>query len=191
MRLRPFTVLAACALLLGACEKPDASFQTSPSAEALIGTATGNVAFAPPEQPPGTVASPAGWDHRFEAIFFDELEDGSPSIRVVLQEQTKRGAGFELWLATREGTLVRWTGGSTDIYSGTVCFQLKLKDGDEALVLPSGVPITATIAYRDVERGVIASQSLPVRGTVPKLSGSAPGPESKVFKSLLGCPRGS
>ncbi len=191
MRSLMLASLVIAGALFAACEKPDASAQTSPSAKAMIGTTTGNVAFAPPDAPPADVPAPSGWDHRLEAVFFDELEDGSPSIRVVLQEKTQRGAGFEFWLSTAAGTVARWTAGSTDTYNGTVCFQLKLQDGADALPLPARTPLKATVAFRDVETGIVASTTVPVRGTPPKLEGTPPGPDSKVLRDLLSCPRGS
>ena len=203
--LRTWRLAALPLALLGAafstaCEKPDASYLTSPSADLLIGTTTGNVAFLPPEKSPDPVVSPAGWDEQLELALFGELEDGTDSLRILLTMKSLAGKGFEVWLSNQQGTVARWSGGSTQPYNGVVCFQMpmtaKVKDKAtgvtrvEAMPLPPGV-YTATVVFRDVETGVFAAKSLKVTGNVPQLKGDAPGPESKVFRDLLGCPRGS
>lgn len=180
----------AIAFLLAACEKPDYSFQTSPSARALAGTTTGNVALAPPEAAPAPVEPPDGWEVSFELAVFNRLEDETRALRVLSQVQTKAGLGMELWLSNEQGVVARWSGGSTDRYNGVVCWQMRLEDAGEALTLPPGA-YTATLAFRDVEDGVIAARQIKVTGTVPRLEGSPPGPDSRVFRDLLGCPRGS
>ena len=74
-------LLVIMALFLAACEKPDASFTTSPSLRALVGTTTGNVAFNPPETPPSPSAAPAGWDWELGLARFSKLENEQPSLR--------------------------------------------------------------------------------------------------------------
>src|SRR5687767_5522013 len=116
-------------LVLAACDKPDASDVTSPSAKALLGTTTGNVAFDPAETPPEPVASPEGWDLRLENVRYEELENGQESLQVVTQIQAQAGPGMEVWLLERGGDAVyRWSGGSARAYDGVVCFQLRLED---------------------------------------------------------------
>ncbi|MFN0145852.1 MAG: hypothetical protein ACKVT1_05025 [Dehalococcoidia bacterium] len=190
LRRTAVAAFALAAVLAVACEKPDPSFQTSPSAKALVGTSTGNVAYGPADSPPPQIADPEGWQVRFELALFDHVENGTQSLRVVLQAKTKKGAGMEVWLANEQGTVARWSGGSTDIYDGVVCFQMKLREAGESLSLPPG-EYTATLVFRDVERGPIVVNQQPVRGTVPKLTGSAPAERSPVFRDLLGCPRGT
>ena len=199
-RLGVLPMVLLGAMLVSACEKPDASYLTSPSADLLIGTTTGNVAFLPPETAPDPVASPAGWDERLELALFGELEDGSAALRIVLTMKSQAGKGFEVWLSNAQGTVARWSGGSSKPYNGVVCFQMpmtaKVKDKAtgvthaEAMNLPPGL-YTATVVFRDVETGVFAAKALKVTGNVPQLKGEAPGPDSKVFRNLLGCPRGS
>ena len=189
-RLALAFAFAISAALAASCEKPDASFQTSPSAEALIGTSTGNVAYGSGEVPPAQVTDPKGWQVRFELALFDHLENDTQSLRVVLQAKTQRGAGMEVWLTNENGTVARWTGGSSDKYDGVVCFQMKLRDKGESLSLPDG-DYRATLVFRDVERGPVVVRQMKVTGPVPKLTGTAPADRSPVFRDLLGCPRGS
>ncbi len=121
------------ALLLVACEKKDASYTTSPSLKALIGTTTGNVAFRPEEPVPEPVEPPAGWQVEFALARFTDLENGSPALEVIMQVKARPGTGMELWISDEAGTVARWSGGSTAVYVGTVCFQLELeRDGDDA-----------------------------------------------------------
>ena len=194
------SALAVFSLLLAACEKPDASYVTSPSADSMVGTATGNVAIHPPEALPAPKESPPGWEVSLELAVFTELEDGTDSMRIVMQVKSRSGTGFEIWLANESGTVVRWSGGSSSPYNGVVCFQLplssKTKDKatgaitKEALTLPPG-KYTATTVFRDVETGVVVARQLKVTGNVPRLAGPEPGPDSPVFRKLLGCPRGT
>jgi hypothetical protein len=182
-------VVALFAVLFVACNKPDASDVTSPSARALIGTATGNVAYRPPDAPPETVANPEGWDVRLENARFSELENGDESIQVVLQVQSQRGPGFEVWLTDAEGTALRWTAGSAEEYDGVVCFQLRLESDEEVLELADG-PHELTVAFRDPAIGSpVVAQSIRVAGTPPQLDGATPGEASEVARDLLGCPR--
>lgn len=192
-RTRPLVtaaVLVGALLTLSACEKPDYSFQTSPSAKALLGTTEGNVAYAPADSPPSPQEPPKDWDVRLELVVFTELENDTDSIRIVMQLQTERGKGFEVWLANERGTVARWSGGSTHPYNGVVCFQMKTEEDGEALPLGPGT-YTATVVFRDVETGVVAARALKVTGNPPGAKGTPPGPESPVFRELLGCPRGS
>ncbi len=182
--------LALLALALAACEKPDASFTTSPSARVLAGTTTGNVAFGPPDAAPAPVTDPAGWRLTFDLAVFQKLENGTQAVRIVFEVKSQRGLGLELWLSNEAGTVARWSGGSSDTYDGVVCFQMALETETEAMLLPPG-KYTATIAFRDVETGVVAAKSIKVTGRVPELDGAPPAAGSAVFRDLLGCPRGS
>jgi hypothetical protein len=184
------SVLAVlAAVLLVACEKPDASHVTSPSARALIGTTTGNVAYRPPESPPAEVPSPEGWEVTLENARFSELENGNDSIHVAMQVKAEQGTAFEVWLTDAEGTAFRWSGGSSRGYNGVVCFHVRLEDDTDALDLREG-PYDMTVAFRDpgTEEAVFA-QTLRVAGRPGRLEGTAPGEGSAVARDLLGCPR--
>jgi hypothetical protein len=175
--------------LLVACEKPDASHVTSPSANALAGTTVGNVAYRPDESPPPEVDGPEGWDLRFENARFAELENGDESIQVVLQVESESGPVLEIWLEDAGGTAFRWSGGSAGDYDGVVCFQLRLEAEGEALQLAGG-PYEMTIGFREVDAPQpVAAQALAVTGTPPRLEGAAPAQNSPVVRDLLGCPR--
>jgi hypothetical protein len=127
-----------------------------------------------------------------ELAIFSELENGTRSMRVVLQLTTLRGMGMEVWLRDQSGTVARWSGGSTRKYNGVVCFQMALEDRDsgERLAFAAGGH-TAIVAFRDVERGIIAARELTVTGRPPGADGTRPAAASTVFRELLGCPRGS
>ena len=155
-RLGVLPMVLLGAMLVSACEKPDASYLTSPSADLLIGTTTGNVAFLPPETAPDPVTSPAGWDERLELALFGELEDGTDALRIVLTMKSQAGKGFEVWLSDAQGTVARWSGGSSKPYNGVVCFQMPMtaKVNDkatgvthaEAMNLPPGLyNVSATL----------------------------------------------
>ncbi|MCC6381425.1 MAG: hypothetical protein IT304_02905 [Dehalococcoidia bacterium] len=183
------------ALLLTGCEKPDASNTTSPSAAALLGTTTGNVVFDPPERVPEPVAPPAGWEFELGNARWDDLENGTPALFVVLQLAAKPGTGMEIWLSDAAGRpVVRWSGGSTRAYSGVVCFQMKTRikeEGrDEGLQLAPGT-YNLTIAFREVETGVVTAERAQVRSNTPAPAASTPAAGSPVFRDLLSCPRGS
>ena len=188
-RLVGLLLALALAALAVACEKPDASFTTSPSVLALIGTTAGNVAFNPSETPPQEVPEPAGWKFDVGNARFSTLEQGDASIQVVMQMASRPGPGFELWFERDGKALVRWSGGSARPYAGAVCFQVLLKYKGEALELGPG-KYSFVLAFRDPGTGeIVAAKRVPVVGNVPKGSGAAPGADSKVFKDLLGCPR--
>lgn len=173
-----------------ACEKPDASFTTSPSVRALIGAATGNVAFDPPEKPPVPQASPSGWEWELALARFAKLENEAPALMVVLQIKSRPGAGMELWLTESGRTVARWSAGSTAVYSGTVCFQLILEKDGEAVPLGSGIH-RLTVAFRDPGSGVVTAKTTEVTAPTPRLTGSLPAQGSEVFREALSCPRGS
>lgn len=177
------------AVALGGCEKKDASYTTSPSLKALIGTTSGNVAFRPPEVAPEPVEPPADWQVEFALARFAELENGSPAIEIVMQVKTRPGAGMELWLSDEDGTVARWSGGSTAVYVGTVCFQLELAREGEAVPLGSGKH-TATLVFREPVDGVIAARRVEVTHTTPVLAGETPAPGSTVFSTAWACRRG-
>ncbi|HNM76990.1 MAG TPA: hypothetical protein PKI89_01395 [Tepidiformaceae bacterium] len=185
-----FAVAAAASLVFAACEKPDASYVTSPSIKTLIGTTTGNVAFNPPETAPAPTDNPPKWDIKFNLARFTELENGSPAMEILMQVDTLPGYGFELWISGEDGkTAARWTAGSTTKYEGTACFQLELQRGAEAVPLPPG-KYHATLAFRDPEGPVLVAKQIPVTNFTPKLEGTVPGPTSEVFREAWACRRG-
>jgi len=184
-----FLLVGVLFAVFAGCEKPDSSYQTSPSLKALIGTTTGNVAFSPPEAPPELKAAPDRWSMELGLARWTELENESPSMEVVLQMQTRPGAGMELWLTNGAGTVARWSAGATGTYTGVVCFQLELEADGEALALPPG-DYTATVAFRDPGAGLVVAQDIPVTNRLPKLTGAPPGPGSELLRDGLACRRG-
>lgn len=184
------SLIVAVGVLLGACEKPDASYTTSPSLRALIGTTTGNVAFNPPESPPPPTAAPAGWDWELGLARFSKLENEQPALEVVMQVTSRPGAGMELWLTDASGVVARWSAGSTAIYSGVVCFQLLLQQDAEAVPLGSGKH-QLTVAFREPEGKVVTARTVEVKNLTPKLTGGVPAQASDVLRNALSCPRGS
>jgi len=186
-----FFVVAAllAALLLVACEKKDASYTTSPSLKALIGTTTGNVAFRPEEPVPEPVEPPAGWQVEFALARFTDLENGSPALEVIMQVKARPGTGMELWISDEAGTVARWSGGSTAVYVGTVCFQLELERDGEAVPLGTGKH-TATLVFREPVDGVIAARQVEITHTTPVLTGETPAAGSTVFSTAWACRRG-
>lgn len=184
-----FLCLVVTAALAAACEKPDASYVTSPSIKALIGTTTGNTAFNPPEAAPEPKEAPQGWDVDFNLARWTKLENGSPALEIIMQVQTRPGAGFELWVSDEQKTVARWSGGSTAVYVGTACFQLELRKGGEAVPL-TDAKYHATVAFRDPASGVIAAKRIGVTNFVPKLQGDMPTAQSEVFREAYACPRG-
>lgn len=177
------------ALLVIACDKPSAAHTTSPSALALAGTATGDVTFAPAERPPDAPLVPDGWAFDVGNARFSALEDQAASIQVVTDMRAEAGTRFDVWLESGSTPLARWSAEPTTAYVGTLCFQLRLEAGDDALDLGQG-PWAITLSFVDPATGEsVATSVIPVHGTPPALDGSAPAPGSEVFRDLLGCPR--
>lgn len=191
-RLRLFARLLAAALVVvavAACEKPDASDTTSPSARALLGTTTGNVSYAPEGQPPAP-ADAAGWRFELGNARFSKLENGEAAIQVVTQVQSQAGPGMEIWLSGPQGPVLRWSAGAARKYDGVVCFQLRLEDGTSALPLAAGERYAMTIAFRDpATNTAVISRTVTVAGFPPAAKKAAPGAGSTVARDLLGCPR--
>ena len=182
----------AAVLAFSACEEPDTSFQTSPSMLAFMGTTTGSVVLNPPDSPPAPKTPPSDWGVELGNATFSHLDNGTPSLQVVLQVEARPGAGLELWL-TRDAdhhTVARWTGGSSTTYSGTICFQLVTVGKTEALPLTPG-KYTFTADFVDAETGVIASRAVGVTNQPPTSNLPPPGPNSTVFSVVYACPRGN
>ncbi len=197
MRSKATRTLAAgavlLALLLAACESPDVSYRTSPSARSMLGGITGGgVLYSIPELPPEPVDAPDGWSFELGNARYEELQNGTPSIQVTNQITTKPGSSMEIWLSNADETIAKWSGGNVQNYSGVVCWQMELKEDDVILPLKVGEKYSLTIAFRDLEDGgVVAAQRVEIRNDVPKLEGTPAQTGSDVFKHLLACPRGS
>ncbi|MEO6398069.1 MAG: hypothetical protein ABIP13_06340 [Tepidiformaceae bacterium] len=183
-------LLPSALVLLAGCEKPDASFTTSPSLRALVGTTAGNVVFHPVETPPTAVEPPPGWEWELGLARFTKLENEQPALQVVMQVNSRPGAGIELWLSDSSGVIVRWTAGSTAVYGGVVCFQLLLEKDGQAVPLGTAKH-QLTVAFREPEGNVVTAKTVEVKNTTPKLTGGPPAPGSEVFRTALSCPRGS
>ena len=178
------------ALAFAACEKPDASYVTSPPVKTLLGTTTGNTAFNPPETPPPAKDPSHGWFLEFGLARWTKLENDVPALQIIMQVASRPGAGMELWVSEGDRTVARWSAGSTSTLTGTVCFQLELEAGSEAVPLGSGVH-TATLVFREPASEVLVARKLQITNTVPKLEGEVPAQGSEVFREALACPRGS
>jgi len=176
-------------LAASACEKPDASDVTSPSARSLLGTTSGTATYSVTEQLPPLQADAEGWMLDLGNARFSTLENGQASIQVVTQIQARDGATMELWFHDGDESALHWIGGESARYDGVVCFQLRLEDGDESLQL-ADTQYWLTMAFRDTATGeYVVVQEERVAGTLPRLEGTPPGPGSRVGSELLGCPR--
>lgn len=177
-------------VLLVACEKPDASFVTSPSALALLGTTSGAVRTADIPPPPTSEREAPGWAFDLGNARFSHLENGTPSIQVVTQLLALPGARMALWILSGDVPVFYWTGGTTREYNGVFCFQLALASGKDALPLGPG-PHRLAVAFVDATTGEVrAAKTVRVAGFPPELQGGSypPGP-SAPGTQLLGCPR--
>jgi hypothetical protein len=189
--LRLGALCVALALLSGACDKPDASLTTSPSARTLLGTTTGTAAFGLEEAPPPPMAALSAWRLDMSLARFGKLENGVPALEVMFQAITQPGAALEVWLESAGGTVARWSGGRTVQYNGVVCFQLPLEGGGASVPLAQG-EYHVTVAFRSPDGLVTAAAAQRVTHNVPGLSGPLPRDgSSPVFRDLLGCPRGT
>ena len=176
--------------LAAACSKPDASYVTSPSMIALAGTAEGTVEFYPDATAPETIDDPEGWKLDLGNARFEELENFEPSIQVVSLLVSDDAAELQLWLSGPEGTVFRWAAGPVSGYSGTLCFQFALSDGDEALLLAPDGTYQLTMAIVDDAGHPLVSQHVTVAGRAPDdLQGERPSGASRVARLALACPR--
>ncbi|MCC6387869.1 MAG: hypothetical protein IT302_10855 [Dehalococcoidia bacterium] len=188
---RALLLTAAVLVVLAgaACEKPDASDTTSPSALALIGTATGTAAYGASDAPPADVAPPAGWEFELGNARYSKLENGERSIQVVTQVKSRPGPELAFWLSGPEGTVLHWNGGSARAYDGVFCFQLRLENDREALSLAEG-PYRFTMAFVDPATAeVVTARTVTVAGVAHASTKVAPGAGSDIGRELLGCPR--
>lgn len=194
-RLAPVAavLLLAPALLFSACEGKDVSFATSPSVLAMVGTTAGNTEFATTNTPPPVTQPAHGWQEGLGQASWTKLENGTPAIMVVLSMQSRPGAGMEIWLTkdgARPATIAHWFGGASAVYEGTVCFQITTQQDGAALPIDLNSKYSLTIDFLDPTNGVVASQTRPVAGNNPTLSGHAPGPDDIVFSNTYACPKG-
>jgi hypothetical protein len=157
---------------------------------ALAGTAEGNVAFYPETAPPAAVDDPAGWKLDLGNARFEELENFVPSIQVVTLLVSEDASELQIWLNGPEGAIFRWAAGPVAAYSGTLCFQFALTDGDEALGLDPGAEYELTMAILDDAGKPVVSKRVAVAGRAPSdLEGAPPTGESRVARVALACPR--
>lgn len=179
-------------MLLVACEKPDASDVTSPSARSLIGTTSATtVLFDIDEAPPAATADPEGWDFFLGNVRYGKLENQQPAVQVVTRVQSQEGAVMDFWIWREGHTALKWSGGESIEYNGVMCFMLRLEEGDESVHLgPGQEQYYFTIGFRDADTGdYVVVKTIEIAGTVPQLDGETPGLDSRVADTLLGCPR--
>lgn len=198
VEMRPLVRVFATILLVGlaatlvACEKKDASFQTSPSAKSLLGSTSGNVVYETDEKAPAPVEGPSDWKFELGNARFQPLENGTHAIIVTSQLNSRAGPAMEIWLSDDQSTLARWSGGIAHKYDGVICWQQKIEEGPESLKLDPAKKYTITVVFRDVASNeVVLARQTEVKGNVPALKGTAPAVGSEVFRELLGCPRGT
>ncbi|MGE5597417.1 MAG: hypothetical protein ACM3S1_15430 [Hyphomicrobiales bacterium] len=194
-RILVLAVAALAALLFAACEKPDASETTSPSAQAMLGTTEGAVAINPPGEPPAPKPPPEGWSFDLGNVRFSKLENEHASLQVVTQiiarpDESVPGPGMEIWITGPEGPIYHWSGGETRAYDGVLCYQLEIQSDTEAIPFQPDKDYTFTMAFVDPLDGhLVMSSTIQIAGRAPVLPPATPGPESSVGKVLLGCPR--
>lgn len=176
-----------------ACEKPDASLEASPSVRTLLGTTTGNRIMSPPGQPPAPKDPPPTWQESLALATWTELENGTPALQVVLEVKAHEGAGMDIWLTKASGEpVVEWSGGHTQTYGGTVCFQFSTQQDGQAIPLDPSSGYKLTVAFIDITSGdVVSSRQANVTNETPKLTGAAPQPGSTVFSEVYACRRGN
>ena len=159
---------------------------------AFLGTTTGSVVLNSLETPPAPKDPPKKWAFELALANFAALDNGTPALRMVLQVTAQPGAGMELWL-TRDAdnhTIARWSGGSTSIYEGAVCFQLTTADKTEALPLTPG-KYSVTVDFLDPSTGLVVSRKSQVTNFTPHSTLPPPGPNSTLFSVAYACPRGN
>lgn len=186
------TLIAIAALVLVACDKPDASDVTSPSARSLLGTtAATSVVFEVDEQPPAVTSDPEGWDFFLGNVRYGKLENQQSALQVVTRIESREGAVVDFWVWREGHTALKWSGGESTRYNGVMCFMLRLEDAGESVHLgPGQEQYYFTMGFRDAETGEYAVvKTIDIAGTVPQLDGDTPGPDSRVGNTLLGCPR--
>ncbi len=185
-------LIAVTALFLAACDKPDASDVTSPSARSMLGTtAATSVAFEVEEEPPAATTDPEGWDFFLGNVRYGKLENQQAAIQVVTRIESEAGAVVDFWVWREGHTALKWTGGESTPYNGVMCFMLRLEDAGESVQLgPGQEQYYFTMGFRDpASNEYLVVKSINIAGTVPQLDGETPGPGSRVADTLLGCPR--
>jgi hypothetical protein len=136
--------------------------------------------------------APVGdWVLGIELARWGELENGTPALEVILNAETQEGATLDLWLVTPEETVARWQGGVTDTFVGVTCFQLSLVDLEDKSVVMQLEPgqTYSLVADLRMDSQLLAADRFDVTHFVPELHGQPPGPDSMVFRDLLGCRR--
>ena len=191
--LRDFLIalVGISCLTLLACGPRDHSWEYSPSALALLDTATSEIViYGNPKVPPPENKLAENWKMRFDLAVFGELENFTPSIAVVFELQSQEGSSMEIWLEEDGKTIAYWVGGKINPYWGSVCFQLALanKTGDEVLPLRSEAKHTLTVAFRGKDGQFTAVKTRKITSFPPQKTGQLPSKDSVVFRDLLGCP---
>lgn len=191
--LRDFLIalVGISCLTLLACGPRDHSWEYSPSALALLDTATSEIViYGNPKVPPPENKLAENWKMRFDLAVFGELENFTPSIAVVFELQSQEGSSMEIWLEEDGKTIAYWVGGKINPYWGSVCFQLALanKTGDEVLPLRSEAKHTLTVAFRGKDGQFTAVKTRKITSFPPQKTGQLPSKDSIVFRDLLGCP---
>ncbi len=191
--LRDFLIalVGISCLTLLACGPRDHSWEYSPSALALLDTATSEIViYGNPKVPPPENKLAENWKMRFDLAVFGELENFTPSIAIVFELQSQEGSSMEIWLEEDGKTIAYWVGGKINPYWGSVCFQLALanKTGDEVLPLRSEAKHTLTVAFRGKDGQFTAVKTRKITSFPPQKTGQLPSKDSVVFRDLLGCP---
>ena len=166
--LRDFLIalVGISCLTLLACGPRDHSWEYSPSALALLDTATSEIViYGNPKVPPPENKLAENWKMRFDLAVFGELENFTPSIAIVFELQSQEGSSMEIWLEA-----------------------LANKTGDEVLPLRSEAKHTLTVAFRGKDGQFTAVKTRKITSFPPQKTGQLPSKDSVVFRDLLGCP---
>lgn len=189
-KLLPLLFAFLVVAVLVACDKPDASHVTSPSARSLLGTTMGAAVYEAEGEPPAATTDSEGWEFQLGNARYSTLENGETSIQVVTRLVASPGATMEFWVWNEAGHIpLYWSGGTSAPYNGVFCFQILLEDGEESLHFEDE-QYYLTVGFRNQESGeweVVKRQR--IAGGVPRLEGEIPDGDSEVGTGLLGCPR--
>lgn len=191
--LRDFLIalVGISCLTLLACGPRDHSWEYSPSALALLNTATAEIViYGNPKVPLPENNLAENWEMKFDLAVFGELENFTPSIGIVFELQAQEGSSMEIWLEEDGKTIAYWVGGKTNTYGGSVCFQIALasKTGDEVLSLRSEAKHTLTVAFQGKDGQYTAVKTRKITNFPHQETGQLPSKDSVIFRDLLGCP---
>ena len=183
--------VALLAILFAACSKPDASYVTSPSMLALLGTTEGTPEYFPEGLPPEPIADTDGWQFDLGNARYEQLENLTPSIQIVANLVSKDADRMEMWIDDGETTVWHWRASAASPYNGTLCFQLALEDKGEAMPLEMDVAYSLTVAFYGQDGAPLAIRSVDIAGITPHglTDKPLPGPDSRAGRIALACPR--